>query len=184
LSNFLISHKVWDDPVYLSGDYMIYFIITLALFIFDQSTKLLTLKLLDTEESFVFIENFLSFTHRHNTGGPWSIFDGNIAFFIAVTFIIIGFAAFYLIKHPLKDKTAKLSVALIGSGAFGNLVDRIFRGYVVDMIEVTFIDYPVFNFADCCIVVGCIIMCVYVVFMYKEPEKKENNSEDNSNGKI
>ena len=67
---------------------------------------------------------------------------------------------------------AKLSCALINAGAIGNFLDRIFRGYVVDMIELTFIDYPVFNFADCCVVVGAILMCVYVIFV----EEKDKNS--------
>ncbi len=133
----------------------------------------------------VFIENILAFTRRHNTGGPWSIFDGNIAVFIVVTFLIIGIATWYIIKHPLKSRMEKISVSLIASGAFGNLIDRIFRGYVVDMLEVKFIDYPVFNFADCCIVAGCILMCIYVVFYYKEPSKSEKtNAGDDKDGKI
>ena len=63
-----------------------------------------------------------------------------------------------------------ISTSLIVAGGIGNLIDRIFRGFVVDMIEVTFINYPVFNFADICVVIGAILFCAYVLF---DKEKAE-----------
>ena len=65
---------------------------------------------------------------------------------------------------------------MINAGAIGNLIDRIFRGYVVDMLEVTFINYPVFNFADTFIVIGCVIMCIYIIFMSDKEDKKEKEN--------
>ena len=82
-------------------------------------------------------------------------------------------------KHGLE----KISVMLINAGALGNLVDRIFRGYVVDMIEVTFIEYPVFNFADCLIVVGCILLCIYVIFFDNDEKNIKTSDEENDDGK-
>ena len=63
------------------------------------------------------------------------------------------------------------ALCLLTAGAVGNLIDRIFRGYVVDMIEVTFINYPVFNVADCFVVTGALLLAVYIIFIYKEPKK-------------
>ncbi|UKI38520.1 MAG: signal peptidase II [Clostridiales bacterium] len=62
----------------------------------------------------------------------------------------------------------------------GNFLDRIFRhGSVVDMIKLDFINYPVFNFADCCVVVGAVLLCVYIIFYYDadKARKKEKTAE-------
>ena len=77
----------------------------------------------------------------------------------------------YTAKAKPASKLYRLSTSLIISGGIGNLIDRLFRGYVVDMIEVTFIDYPVFNFADCCVVVGAILFCIYILKYDTKTEK-------------
>ena len=69
----------------------------------------------------------------------------------------------YTIKTKNKNKMYLISLCLILSGAVGNLIDRISRGYVVDMIHVLFIDFPVFNVADCCVVTGAVLLCIYVL---------------------
>ena len=89
----------------------------------------------------------------------------------ADTFNIVA----YILKMKPKNKTLMFSLSLILSGAIGNMIDRTFRSFVVDMIEVTFIDYPVFNFADCCVVIGAILLGIYILFIYKEPQKEEKN---------
>lgn len=152
---------------------MLYVILAIILLSIDQLTKHLTVNQLAEFESVPVIESVLSFTRYHNTGGPWSLFDGIPALFVVATFAIFAFEIWYLRKHELRSKTGRIACAMINSGAIGNLIDRIFRGYVVDMIEVKFIDYPIFNFADCCIVVGCVLLCIYVIFY----------SEDNNHGK-
>ena len=150
---------------------MLYLIFSILLLLIDQITKYLTTARLSEYESVALLENFLSFTRCHNTGGPWSLFDEFPFIFIIATLCVFALEIWFFKKHPLKHSLAKLSCSLINAGAIGNLLDRIFRGYVVDMIELTFIDYPVFNFADCCVVVGAILMCVYVIFI----EGKDKN---------
>ena len=61
-----------------------------------------------------------------------------------------------------------LSLSLFIGGAIGNMIDRIFLGYVVDFLQFTFIDFPIFNVADICVVFGAIIMMIYVIFFDKE----------------
>ena len=151
---------------------MLYLFISVLMLLFDQLTKYFTIARLNEYESFVVTEKFLSFTRCHNTGGPWSLFDEVPFIFVVATLCIFAIEIWFIKKHPLKHSLAKFSCALINAGAIGNLLDRIFRGYVVDMIELTFIDYPIFNFADCCVVVGAILMCVYVIFI----EGKDKNS--------
>jgi len=165
---------------------MVYFIIGIILFAADFVTKYLTVNSFELYESITVIDGILDFTRYHNTGGPWSLFDNFSFIFVIATIAIFVGEFFFFKKHPLTHPVSKLSAALINAGALGNFVDRIFRGYVVDMIKVTFIDYPVFNFADCCIVAGCILMCIYVLFIDSStkgnpPECKEKeNGKDNS----
>ena len=64
-------------------------------------------------------------------------------------------------------------LTLILAGAVGNLIDRVFMGYVTDMIKTLFMDFAVFNVADCCVVVGTIALAVYLVFFYKEVKSSE-----------
>ena len=147
---------------------MFYITLILCLLFTDQLSKFFTVKYLSEFESVSVIKNILDFTHVHNTGGPWSIFESYPIFFVIMTIIIFILGFLYFKKIKPNHIIQKLSVCLIAGGALGNLADRIFRGYVVDMIDVNFFDYPVFNVADCYIVVGAILMCVYIIFLDKE----------------
>jgi len=149
---------------------MLYSFIILFCFFTDQISKYFTLKFLDEFESYSVIKNILDFTHVHNTGGPWSIFEGKMIFFIIMTLFIFAAAIIYLRKHKPKHILSKISIAMIAGGALGNFFDRILRGYVVDMIDVNFFNYPVFNLADCYIVTGAILMSIYIIFIYKEKQ--------------
>ena len=80
----------------------------------------------------------------------------------------------YKFKAKPKGKTINISLCMLISGAVGNMLDRVFKGYVVDMLEFTFIDFPVFNVADSFVVIGAILLAVYIIFIYKEPKKEEN----------
>lgn len=147
---------------------MIYYILISLFFISDQITKFFTVKLLNEYESVSIINNFLDFTHVHNTGGPWSIFDNVPFVFIIMTIIIFALGFWYFKKNPPENLLGKISLCLIAGGALGNFADRIIRGYVVDMIDVNLFDYPVFNVADCFVVIGAILMCIYILFFTKE----------------
>ena len=157
---------------------MLYIIIGVLLLIADQLTKILTVSKFQEFESITVIDKILDFTRYHNTGGPWSFLDEYSFVFIILTIAIFAGEIIYFRKHPLLHRLSKFSCALINAGAIGNLIDRIFRGYVVDMIKVTFIDYPVFNFADCCIVIGCVLMCFYVIFIQKDSNPKTISEKD------
>ena len=147
---------------------MIYYILIPLFFIADQLTKLATVTFLDKYESVNIIGEFLRFTHVHNTGGPWSILDGTPYVFIIMTVLIFALGFWYFKKNKPQNLLGKLSLCLIAGGALGNFADRILRGYVVDMIDVNLFDYPVFNVADCFIVIGAVLMCVYILFFTKE----------------
>ncbi len=148
-----------------------FYILAISIFLItDQLSKLFTVYRLGEYESVSVIDGILSFSHVHNTGGPWSMFDDKPFIFIVLTIIIFVLGILYFKKNKPTHILEKLSAAMIAGGALGNFADRVLRGYVVDMIDVNFFDYPVFNLADCYIVIGAVLMCIYVIFVYKEDE--------------
>ncbi len=140
-----------------------FYIIGALLIIIDQATKFLSVSKLKPLGSVEIIKGILSFTYVENKGAAFGILQNARWVFILATIIIIAALIIYKIKSKENSKIYSYSSMLLISGGIANLIDRVFLGYVVDMIEVTFIDYPVFNFADCCVVAGAILLCIYVL---------------------
>lgn len=138
-------------------------IFALALIFLDQITKWLTIRFLASGESVTLIPRILSLTYVKNRGAAFGILVGARWFFVAVTLLVVIALWVYAVKKKPSSLLFKISAPLICAGAVGNLIDRIARGFVVDMIEATFIDFPVFNVADCCVVIGAILFCLYVI---------------------
>lgn len=102
-------------------------------------------------------------TYRENTGAAFSILEGKIWFFSVVTGIIIVLICIVLGKGMLKNTVAEYSLLFVGIGGLGNLIDRIMRGFVVDMFDFTLINFAVFNVADIFITCGCaLFICVFL----------------------
>ena len=119
-----------------------------------------------------FIPRILGLNFATNTGGGWSILSDHTwvltAFSVVMSLIILWALIFRKVRHPV----GMISLVVLLSGAMGNLIDRIRLGYVVDMFEVLFMDYPIFNVADICVVCGGIVFCVYYAFFFEKWEKK------------
>ncbi len=152
---------------------MLFYILAITLIFADQLTKLLTLKYLKPIGSSVIADGILSFTYVENRGAAFGILQDARWVFIVATIAILCAIIYFKIKYKPAEKTLNSSLCLLTAGAVGNLIDRIFRGYVVDMIEVTFINYPVFNVADCFVVTGAALLAIYIIFIYKEPKKND-----------
>lgn len=134
----------------------------LFLVLIDQISKLLVVNFLDKE--IVFINNFFSFEYVQNTGAAFGLFSGNVILLIGITLLLIS----YLIFDTYKNINKKFNVifnVLIVSGALGNLIDRLFRGYVVDFISFILFNnqMPVFNIADIFVTFG-VIGLVFAIF--------------------
>ncbi len=136
--------------------------------IIDQWTKHLILINFRWGESLAVIPNFFSLTYVRNSGAAFGLLHSAPAafrdpFFIAVPIIAMG-AIFYLFSRlKPSQKWVAVALSLILSGAFGNLVDRLRFGYVVDFLDVHWKDFyhwPAFNVADACIVVGVTMMFI------------------------
>ncbi len=98
--------------------------------------------------------------------------------FILFTLIIIALIIFVLFKYRVRSKLFNISVILIVGGGIGNLIDRIFYGFVVDYLSVSFFP-PVCNFADYCITVGAALMVIYLMFFSSRFNKDRNKDTEN-----
>lgn len=157
---------------------MITIIAVILLTAADQIIKLLTVKYIKPCGSIEIIKNILNFSYVENRGAAFGIMENARWIFILLTITISAVIIYFLFFKKINQKLLRTSLTLLLSGAIGNLIDRILLGFVVDMIELKFIDYPVFNFADCCVVTGAVLFCIYILFIYKEPKKEKEKNND------
>ena len=139
----------------------------------DQIIKYFILLYLKPVGSVGAINGFLEWNYVENTGAAFGSFSGNTALLSIITAVIIiaGIAAIILKK--INNKFLLVTATIIIAGGLGNLIDRIFRGYVVDFIKVLFIDFPVFNFADILVTCGSFMLIIYLIIdIYKDSRKK------------
>lgn len=148
-------------------------VVTAILVVIDQITKYIALSSLKPIGSMSFIKGFMDFTFVENRGAAFGILEGQRWFFVVATIVISAVIIYAFVKMPKKNeyKYMNLALVLILAGAFGNVIDRLFRGYVVDFFEFTFIDWPVFNVADIYVVVGTIIFAFLILFVIKDEPK-------------
>ncbi len=153
----------------------------------DQLFKYLVVEYLKPIEYFDVIDNVLRLRYVENTGAVFGSFAAHTALLTIFSIILLGIVIFYLIKNKDHSKFSNICLLLMISGGIGNIIDRIRLHYVVDYIEPVFVDFAVFNFADCLITVGAFSLIIYLIVdlvkdynlskksSNKEAEKNENN---------
>jgi signal peptidase II len=135
----------------------------------DQVTKYLTVANIALYQDVPFIPGLLGLTYVQNTGAAFSSFEGQQWLFALIFVIFTGLIFWeYRTKYMGFSKFERWCVAAIYGGGLGNMIDRVRMGYVVDMIETTFMEFPVFNVADCFITCGCILMMAHLILFNKE----------------
>ncbi len=151
-------------------------ILAVFLLIADQVTKYIALMRLKPVGSVTFIDGFMDFTFVENRGAAFGILNGKTWLLLIMAAVICIVIVIAMIKMPntKEYKWLKWSLILILAGAIGNVIDRLFRGYVVDFFEFTFIEWPVFNMADIYVVVGTIVMAILVLFVIKDDKEEKN----------
>ncbi|MDR2432639.1 MAG: signal peptidase II [Puniceicoccales bacterium] len=132
----------------------------------DQATKIIVQTFVKNDV--IRVNSFLSFTYSENTGAAWSMFGGHssiLAMLGVLSMVILGFA-----HKQFRTTFQKILGAMVFGGIFGNTLDRIFRGYVVDFIgiDLKFYHWPVFNIADSVICMGVIIL----LFTFRQKVQK------------
>ncbi|MBM7614529.1 signal peptidase II [Alkaliphilus hydrothermalis] len=147
---------------------LIIIIVVLAL---DQLSKLWAVNRLQALGSVPVIENIFHLTYVENRGAAFGMLQNQQLFFIITTSIIIVGALVFMYKNKRMHLSLKIGLNLVVAGAIGNFIDRIRLGFVVDFFD--FRVWPVFNIADCAVVVGAIVIS-YVILKYDSitPEER------------
>ncbi|WP_203641219.1 signal peptidase II [Levilactobacillus andaensis] len=110
------------------------------------------------------IPGILSLTHLRNDGAAWSILQGQMWFFAVIAIVALGIMGYFFWQYRNKGDqwVEELGLALMMAGTIGNFIDRLTQGYVVDMFQLDFVNFPIFNFADSCLTVGVILIAIGV----------------------
>ena len=149
----------------------------LALIGFDQFIKYIVIEYLKPVEYFDVIENVLRLRYVENTGAVFGSFATHTLFLTIFSVILLCIVIYYLISNRNQSKLVNFCLLLMISGGVGNIIDRIRLHYVVDYIEPLFIDFAVFNFADCLITVGAFSLIIYlIVDLIKDIKKGKSQS--------
>ena len=134
-----------------------------AVVLLDQLSKVYATHLAVSRGSTVLIPGVLGLTCIHNTGASWGILAGRTVLLLAVTGVVCAVIFAALLQHRPKQTGARIALGMVLGGAVGNALDRLADGYVTDMFETLFVDFPIFNVADCFITVGGILFCLVLL---------------------
>lgn len=145
-------------------------LIAVILTVIDQISKIWMVDLAEGVEGrgFVVIKGILNFTYLKNDGASMGLFGGQRVLLIIITVAVFALGIAYFIKHKPENSLFIISVSLIASGAVGNLIDRLLLGYVRDFIDLQFINFYIFNFADCAICIGAALLVLYAFLNIKD----------------
>ena len=140
-------------------------IMIVALIALDQWVKFEIVKNIQLGEVKPFIPKILSLTYLRNTGAAFSILENQQWLFAVITLVVIGAAIWYLSKHIKGSVWLLSALCLIIAGGIGNFIDRMRQGFVVDMFQLDFINFAIFNVADSYLTIGVLVL---IVMMLKE----------------
>ena len=154
---------------------MIPILTIIILIAIDQITKYFALTNLRPVHKVVLIDGFFNLTYIENRGAAFGAMQGARWFFVILAAVVIIAGGIYYAKMPKTKNTLllRISMLLIGGGTIGNVIDRLFRTYVVDFLDFIIFgyDFPVFNLADVFIVVGTVLLMIYIMFWETERNK-------------
>ena len=134
----------------------------------DQFTKYLVVQSIPLYEKLPLLPGVLGLTHVRNQGAAFSSFQGMRWLFVLIFVVLTLVVVYEYFKKPMPfTALERWSIAAIYGGGLGNMIDRVRLGYVVDMLETEFMEFPVFNVADCFITCGCVVLMVHLAFFNK-----------------
>ena len=158
--------------------YMIGALAAAAILALDQWVKHWITVNLPLGESMPLLPGFMQLRTVHNFGAAWSSFSGMRWLLVGVTSVIVLAVAYVLVRRIVRHPLGVAACFLILSGGLGNIIDRVRLGYVVDMFDFQFMNYPVFNVADIAVVCGAVLAAVYYLWFYEKYDKKDRQDGD------
>lgn len=147
-------------------------LLLVVLIILDQLSKYFAVLYLKDKPSIKIIDGVFELFYLENKGAAFGMMQGQKVFFVIIAVVILAAIIYVLLKTPNQKKYIKLHIVLvmIASGAIGNMIDRIRLDYVVDFLYFSLINFPVFNVADIYVTVAAVLICVLLLFIYKESD--------------
>lgn len=152
------------------------FILSALVIIIDQVIKYLVVVYLKSVDSIEVIPNLFSLKYVENRGAAFGMLDNARWVFISLTIIITIALVILVLKNKYNSKLFNTSMFLIIGGGIANLIDRIFLGYVIDYLSISFFP-PVCNFADYCISIGAVLLVIYILFYSEKKDKVITDNE-------
>ncbi len=133
----------------------------------DQLLKYIVSASVKFSEDITLIPHLLDITYVENRGAAFGMLQNQRWFFIVFAMVMISIFIYLIKRKKMTDKMLLYAVVLIIGGGIGNFIDRLFLGYVVDYIKLSFFP-PVCNFADYCITLGTVVLLIYMLFFHKD----------------
>lgn len=154
---------------------LLYGAIALLFLLTDQAVKLLVQQNMQPSQSYPLWRGVVQLTYVQNTGIAFGAFAGKTFVIIAVSAVLMAVLVGFLLRKESHSHMVWLSVSAIAAGGIGNMADRVRLHYVVDFIDLQFMQFPVFNIADMWVVGGTILLLIYIVFFEEKQGGKEKN---------
>lgn len=151
--------------------------VILLLVAFDQWIKILVDLYLKPIDSKLLIPGFLQLRYLENDGAMMGMLGGKTAVMTVLAVLCMAAVLVVIYSGWLTSKVDYISVVLIAAGGFGNIIDRIFRGFVIDYIEVLFVDFYIFNFADCLITCAAFTIIFYQIYCLTKDRKTRKETQ-------
>ena len=155
---------------------MLYALLIVLLVVIDQVVKFLVRANIPLGQYVPFIPHVMDLTYWRNTGAAFSLFSRHTWILTIVSLVVAVVIAGALVKKVVTHPFGVTALSVVLAGAVGNLIDRMFFGYVTDMFATTFMDFAVFNVADICVVTGGILMVIYVLFFYDKQKEARHDA--------
>lgn len=154
--------------------FLYYALFAIAIAVVDQVTKYWVVQSIPLYHRMEFLPGVLCLTYVRNDGAAFSSFRGMQWMFVLIFVLFTGLVLYEYFRRPMPfTKLERWCIAAIYGGGVGNMLDRVRLGYVVDMVETEFIDFPIFNVADCFITCGCVLLVLHIMFCNKQIWKEE-----------
>lgn len=156
--------------------YYKYYGLAVFVILLDQLTKWLIVKNMELGERISIWDPWFGILSHRNRGAAWGMLEGQMWLFSVVTIVVIGGIVYYFHKEAKDKPIFQASLMILLGGAVGNFIDRLFRGEVVDFVDVLIpvmnYHFPIFNIADAALTIA-VVMLIIVIFMEEQQEKKK-----------